>query len=111
MSSQFDRILDEMGLDADEVEWHDLALCNGVPIKTHKDDIFFDKYESDVEAAKATDQMCLHCPVMKPCFFQGLSGESGVYGGVYWNGAGKPDKNKNAHKTDEVWQEIYRRVK
>lgn len=112
MPSQFDNILDEMGLDPEEVEWHDLSLCSGYPIENNKQDVFFDKYESDTETAKAVDEMCLTCPVIKQCFFQGLNnGESGVYGGVYWNGAGKPDKNKNAHKSDETWQEIYRRVK
>ena len=40
----------------------------------------------------------------------GYGGQHGLYGGVYFNGAGKPDKNKNSHKTDAVWSEIYRRV-
>lgn len=104
-------LLDEWGIDPDDFEWHDIALCAGTPIPNHKEDIFFDKYEAEVETAKAADQLCLHCPVMKQCFFEGMDGKFGLYGGVYWNGAGKPDKNKNSHKTDEQWEEIYRRVK
>lgn len=106
MSSLFD----EMGLDAEEFEWHDLALCSGISITNPKDDMFFDQYEASAEVAKAADQLCLHCPVMKQCFFEGSKGSYGLYGGVYWNGAGKPDRNKNSHKTQEQWDEIYRRV-
>lgn len=98
-------LLEELGLDPADFEWHDLALCKGMPF-----DSFYEDYESDVEVAKAVDEACLSCPVMKECFFKGGEGEHGVWGGVYWNGSGKPDKNKNAHKTDETWQEIYDRV-
>jgi len=98
-------ILDELGIDPDEFKWQDLSLCANLPTE-----YFYDKYESDREIAKATDQACLTCPVISQCFFAGAQGESGVWGGVYWNGSGKPDKNKNSHKTDEVWDMIRRRV-
>lgn len=98
-------LLDELGLDPDEFEWQDLALCRGFPTET-----FYEDYETDAESAKAADQACLSCPVIQQCFFKGAAGEHGVWGGVYWNGSGKPDKNKNAHKTDEDWQEIYDKV-
>lgn len=101
---------DELGLDPQDFEWRDLSLCRNMQIESPAEDAFFDAYESDPEAAKATDQMCLHCPVLKNCFFEGAGGQYGVWGGVYWNGAGKPDKNKNAHKTDEVWDEIRMRA-
>lgn len=102
-------ILDELGLDPAELEWQDLALCRGA-VTSPEDDIFFDRYESDIETARAADQMCLHCPVIRQCFFSGPSAGPGLRGGVYWNNAGKPDKNKNAHKTEEVWNEIHTRV-
>jgi hypothetical protein len=104
------RLLDELGLDPDDFEWKDLSLCKSIPLSTPDDDLFFDRYESDTESAKATDSMCLHCPVISQCFMAGSEGQYGVWGGVYWNGSGKPDKNKNSHKTDEVWDEIRARV-
>jgi Transcription factor WhiB len=98
-------LLDEFGLDPGDFDWQDLGLCGGMPTS-----FFYDKYETDEEIAKATDQVCLHCPVMKKCMITGQNGEHGVWGGIYWNGAGKPDKNRNSHKTEEVWSEIKRRV-
>jgi hypothetical protein len=98
-------LLDDLGIDPEDFEWQDLALCANMPTE-----LFYDKYESDSETAKATDQACLRCPVMRQCFFAGSDGEYGTWGGVYWNGAGKPDKNRNSHKTEEVWVEIRRRV-
>lgn len=98
-------LLDELNLDPDDVEWRDLSLCQNM----ERED-FYDNYEADVEIAKAIDQACIVCPVIKECFFAGSQGEWGVWGGVYWNGAGKPDKARNAHKTQEVWDKIHKRV-
>lgn len=106
MSSLFD----ELGLDPEDFEWRHLSLCRSINMETPDDDVFFDRYESDEEAAKATDQICLHCPVISECFFAGAEGQYGVWGGVYWNGSGKPDKNKNSHKTEDVWDEIRTKV-
>ena len=75
-----------------------------------KQDFFFDQYEQDEESAKAADQLCLHCPVIQQCFIQGSKGNYGLWGGLYWNGSGKSDKNKNAHKTEAVWNELHKKV-
>lgn len=99
------RILDELGLDPENFDWQDLALCANIPTE-----VFYDLYESSKESAKAADQACLHCPVMRQCYNAGANGEYGVWGGVYWNGSGSHDRNKNSHKTDEIWEEINRRV-
>jgi hypothetical protein len=98
-------VLHEMGLDPEDFEWSDLALCKGLDTET-----FYAKYETDEESAKAADAACLLCPVVKDCFFAGSKGEHGVWGGIYWNGSGKPDKNKNSHKTEQDWDAIYDRV-
>jgi hypothetical protein len=98
-------LLDEFGLDPEDFEWQDLALCANMPVS-----FFYDLYESDREVAKATDQVCLRCPVIRECFFAGANGEHGVWGGFYWNGSGEADTNKNSHKTEEVKEEILRRV-
>lgn len=98
-------LLDEYGLDPEDFDWQDLGLCANMPTS-----YFYERYETDPESAKATDQVCLHCPVIKQCFFAGASGEHGVWGGMYWNGAGTPDKNRNSHKTQEVRDEILEKV-
>lgn len=103
-------LFEELGLDPETFEWHDLSLCRGIDITGPSDDVFFDRYETDSESAKAADDICLHCPVIKQCFAEGADGKYGLWGGVYWNGSGSPDRNRNSHKTDEVWAEIYRKV-
>ncbi len=97
--------IEELGLDPEDFEWHDLALCQGMPTV-----MFYDLYEKDPEVAKQVDEACLVCPVISQCFFKGAQGNFGVWGGVYWNGSGKQDVNKNSHKTDEVWAEIHDKV-
>lgn len=98
-------ILDSLGIDPVDFIWQDLALCVGM-----NPDLFFDTYETDVEVAKQIDEGCLSCPVMKECSAKGMGGEYGVFGGVYWNGSGRPDFNRNAHKTEAVWTKIKNRL-
>ena len=67
---------------------------------------FYDNYESSPRFAKQIDEMCLSCPVQKICLQSGMDNkEFGVWGGVFlvW---GKPSKDRNKHKTIEVWNEI-----
>lgn len=67
---------------------------------------FFDDYEADEELAKAMDEVCLSCPVMKDCLMEASDmKDTGLRGGIYLN-KGKPDRARNAHKTDEVWARI-----
>lgn len=99
-------LLSELGLDDEDVRWQDLALCQGMNTEW-----FYDQYERENEVAKSSDEACLRCPVLAQCFLAGQAGQYGVWGGVFWNGAGKPDKNKNSHKSEETWDEIYGKVK
>jgi len=46
-------ILDELGIDPEDIHWTDLAACNGI-----ETDFFFDTYEADQTIAKNIDQMC-----------------------------------------------------
>jgi hypothetical protein len=94
-------ILNDLGIDEDSFEWYHLALCDGMDTN-----LFYDKYESDVNIAKNIDEMCLACPVAKMCYEVGIErNEQGVWGGVYIL-AGAIDKSKNTHKTDEVWKRL-----
>lgn len=97
---------DAFALDPETIEWQALSLCAGVEFSSYADDPFFQAYETNENVAKSTDEMCLHCPVIKQCgLFGAANKETGVWGGVYLD-RGKMDKNKNAHKTDEVWAKI-----
>lgn len=97
-------------LDPDTIEWQSLALCSGVEFEDYMQNPFFEAYETNENVAKSTDQMCLHCPVTKQCYEFGVNErETGVWGGIYLD-RGKIDKNKNAHKTQEVWLQILEKV-
>lgn len=94
-----------LGIDLDELEWQDLALCAGMEIN-----MFYDDYESDQNVARVTDEACLSCPVMAQCLQEGLSnGEWGVWGGTYLT-SGKVDQSRNLHKTKEVWDRIKEKI-
>ena len=94
-----------LGVDPENFEWEDLGTCKGMSFAD-----FYDKYESDSVHARQVDEMCLRCPVIAQCSMRGQDGEYGVWGGIYWNGAGSPDESKNAHKTEEVWDRIKKRI-
>ncbi len=79
-------------------EWKDDAACLDWDVN-----IFFDKYEEDVELRPAIDEYCQDCPVMKMCFAVGISNkEYGVWGGVYLE-KGKISREFNNHKTKADW--------
>lgn len=97
--------------DPDDFTWEQLGTCKTLPRDqiTDANDILFDKYESDPITAIQTDQMCLSCPVARQCLPAGLMGKHwGVWGGIYLEN-GKPNKARNAHKTDEVWSDLKRK--
>lgn len=90
-----------LGLDLAELEWQDLAICDGMEIN-----LFYDDYESDDNVARVIDEACLSCPVMAQCLQEGLANnEWGVWGGIYLS-SGKVDKNRNSHKSKETWNRI-----
>jgi hypothetical protein len=89
-------ILNDMGLDPNDIEWYDLAACRDLP--DNMINLFFDDYEEDKVVAEQADNMCLSCPVAKACLIDGEDNNSyGVWGGLYLT-SGKIDKNKNSHK-------------
>lgn len=97
----------ELGLDPDDVEWQDVALCQTAEMPTV---LFYDEYENSTSVAKSVDEGCLSCPVLVQCLQAGVeNGEWGVWGGIYLT-SGKPDQNKNSHKTPEVWAALRERI-
>jgi len=100
-------ILEQLGIDPKTFVWQELAGCNGMPT-----DLFFDKYEERNNKRRAVqiDNICLHCPVTKECFFAGVEGqETGVWGGFYLD-RGEVDRSKNAHKTEDIVRELSARI-
>lgn len=98
-------VLSELGLDLDDIEWQDLSLCKGIATND-----FYDNYETRESVARVVDEACLSCPVMAQCLQAGTeNGEWGVWGGIYLV-SGKPDMNKNSHKTPEIWNAIKERI-
>lgn len=100
-------IFEELGLDPENFEWHDLASCRGLPADLSN--IFFDDYETDPVVAKQADEFCLSCPVAKQCLMEGLRTKSyGLWGGVFMDYTGKPSTKHNKHKTDDDWNRLAR---
>lgn len=94
-------ILNNLGIDPEDFDWHSLSVCRGMDVN-----LFYEKYENDIEVAKNIDEACLSCPVSKFCYKSGVdNNEYGVWGGVYLN-AGSIDKARNAHKTQETWKRL-----
>ena len=59
--------------------WKKDARCNG-----YDTNIFFDKYEEDLDLRVGIDNLCAGCPVARLCFATGVSQKAwGVWGGVY----------------------------
>lgn len=78
--------------------WKDLGLCF-----EYDTNIFFEKYEDELELRPAVDKLCSECPVSKTCFATGVSGkEWGVWGGIYLEG-GSISKEFNNHKQNSDW--------
>lgn len=97
-------ILSDLGVDEDDFDWYHLAICRGMDTN-----LFYDKYESDLNIAKSIDEACLSCPVSKMCYEAGVENdEHGIWGGIYLN-AGSIDKARNLHKTQENWKLIRRK--
>lgn len=94
-------ILNDLGVDKDDLDWWHLSVCRGMDTN-----LFYDKYENDSNIAKSIDEACMSCPVIKMCFDSGVNNkEHGVWGGVYLN-SGDIDKSKNLHKTKESWNRL-----
>jgi hypothetical protein len=94
-------LLDELGIEAEDLRWWHLNACNELPLNP-----FFDDYESDEIVAKNVDLVCLSCPVIKQCGAEGFEKkERGTWGGVFLH-LGRVDKLANDHKTDEVWEQL-----
>lgn len=78
--------------------WKDNAAC-----LNYDTELFFDKYEENLELRPKIDSLCAGCPVRRKCFATGVSEKViGVWGGVYFED-GKISKEFNSHRTKEDW--------
>lgn len=86
-------------------KWKEEAICQGDDVN-----LFFDKYEEDVETRKEVDSLCSICPMARTCFAVGVSQKAvGVWGGVYLD-RGKISREFNNHKTKEDWAETWQHL-
>ena len=98
-------VLSILGIAPGDLNWQDLALCSEMDTN-----YFYDYYESSVQVAAMIDDACLSCPVMTQCLQFGVeNGETGVWGGIYLVN-GRPDKSRNMHKTQDIWEQVRDRV-
>ena len=82
--------------------WKDEGLCVGDDVN-----LFFEKYEEDVEVRKEIDSLCSICPMARICFATGISQKAyGVWGGVYLD-KGKVSREYNKHKTKQDWADTW----
>lgn len=86
---------------SEDMRWYHLSICKNMDINW-----FYDDYESNPDLATNIDDICKSCPVRQMCLQEGIENEEhGVWGGLFLV-RGKADATRNAHKTDEDWQEI-----
>jgi hypothetical protein len=85
--------------------WKSRAQCKGFDTE-----LFFDKYEEDVELRADVDELCAMCPVARQCFATGVSQKSwGVHGGVYLVD-GEISREFNNHRTKAKWSETWKNL-
>lgn len=79
-------------------EWKNQASCINLDTE-----LFFDKYEEDLNVRPAIDALCANCPVVRQCFANAVSQKGwGVWGGVYLEN-GKISREFNRHRSKEDW--------
>ena len=80
---------------------------NGGKCRDYDTNLFFDKYEEDLDLRPAIDNLCAGCPVAKQCFAVGVSQkEWGVWGGIYVEN-GKISREFNKHRSKEDWADTW----
>lgn len=66
--------------------------------------------DEPVKIRDFTDKMCLGCPVIAICFEHGVNTKAtGIHGGIFLT-RGKIDNDKNSHKTEEEWEELWSKI-
>jgi hypothetical protein len=71
-------------------------------------EIFFDRYEEDVDLRPKVESLCAGCPVARQCFAVGVSQkEWGVWGGIYLEN-GSISREFSRHKTKEQWAQTWK---
>ena len=67
-----------MGLDPDDFDWKDLALCGRVP----EPEIFHSLAEKKESVRAQSKEVCAACPVREICLEEGIRNkEYGIWGG------------------------------
>jgi hypothetical protein len=84
-------------------EWDKDASCKG-----YDTELFFDKYEEDLQLRPAIDALCAECPIARECFARGVSNKgTGVWGGIYIDN-GKISREFNRHRSKQQWANTWK---
>jgi hypothetical protein len=88
---------------ADKHDWKENAPCKGFDTN-----LFFDKYENDLELRPQIDEFCSDCPLVRHCFAVGVSQkEWGIWGGIFLEN-GKISKDINKHRSKQDWANMWK---
>lgn len=83
-------------------DWTQEARCLNLDTN-----LFFDRYEEDVDLRFAIDSLCESCPVQRQCLANAVSRQEwGVWGGVFFE-KGKISKEFNNHKSKSDWFDVW----
>ena len=86
----------------DKHEWKNNGACLNMDTE-----LFFDKYEENLEVRDFVDDLCAECPLVRHCFAVGVSEKAwGVWGGIYMEN-GKISREFGKHRTKQDWAEVW----
>ena len=99
-------ILNELGVDEDDLNWQDLAYCKTIDPK------YFDRYYQDSPHLRpVVDDMCMSCPVLKECGIAAVTNrESYVWAATFFDN-GVPVPEMNDHKTEDFKRRLRERIR
>jgi hypothetical protein len=70
-------------------------------------ELFFEKYEENLDVRSQIDEFCRECPVRSMCFAEAISTNAwGVWGGIYLEN-GEISREFNRHKERQDWADTW----
>lgn len=86
----------------DKHEWKNNGACLNMDTE-----LFFDKYEEELEVREFVDELCHDCPLVRHCFAVGVSQKAwGVWGGIYLEN-GNISREFSKHRTKQQWTDTW----
>lgn len=84
-------------------DWKEHAPCRGLDTN-----LFFDRYEENLELRPLVEKICAECPLARHCFAVGVSQKGwGVWGGIYLED-GKISREFGKHRSKQEWSNVWK---